>query len=241
MKFVVDLILLATILICLWSGYKKGLVMEVGTIIAIIISLYMGNLLSETFSPAVSPVVQPFVSGYMDGTEGVISNKLDELLGASEAQLSVEDALILHPEVNTELAKASYMEMGVYESAAEKMAGEAVAYAERTDVSLSKAIVDIMCSKLTYYLGFILFFILILIIITVLGNIFNLSFKIPEHDKLNDIGGLVAGTVVGIMFCFIIAWALKFLGMLLPEDEMSRTLITGLFLKIDLFSHILPF
>ena len=94
MRFAVELIMLAVLLVCAWSGYKKGLVMGVGTIIAIVISLYMGNLLSETFSPQAAPVLKPFISGYMDGTEGVVGDKLDELLGSSgDAKLSVEDVL----------------------------------------------------------------------------------------------------------------------------------------------------
>ena len=240
MRFAVELIMLAVLLVCAWSGYKKGLVMGVGTIIAIVISLYMGNLLSETFSPQAAPVLKPFISGYMDGTEGVVGDKLDELLGSSgDAKLSVEDVLKNRPEVSFELAKGSYTELGVYERTAEKMAAEAVDYTELTGTSLTASIVDVMCDNLTYYIGFILFFILILIIITVLGNIFNLSFKIPGQDKLNDIGGLVCGVVIGIVFCIIIAGVLKFLGILLPEEEMRKTLITGLFLKLDILSRIL--
>lgn len=240
MKLAIDLILLGTVVMCVWGGYKKGLVMEAGTIIAIIISIYMGNLLSETFSPAVSPIFQPFISGYMDGTEGVIGNELDELLPAEDTQLSVEDALAKHPDINHKLAKSCYMDMGVYEKSAEKMATKAVAYYESSQMSLSKAIVSVMCENMTYYLGFILFFIIILIIITVLGNILNLSFKIPGHDGLNDTGGMIAGGVIGILYCCLIAWALKFTGILLPEEEMSGSIITGLFLKLDLFSKILP-
>ena len=241
MKIIVELILLATIIICVWSGYKKGLVMEVGAIIAIIISIYMGNLLSETFSPSVAPVMQPFVSGYMDGSEGVIGKNLDSLLTAEEAQLSVEDALKRHPEVSYELAKASYMDMGIYEDTADTMAVAAAEYAQSMEVPLTAAIVEIMCDHVTYYLGFILFFVLILIIITAFGNILNLSFKIPEQDQLNDMGGLISGAIIGIVYCCIIAWALKFTGMLLHEEKMSGTIITGLFLKLDIMSKILPF
>ncbi len=241
MRLAVDLILLATILLCTWSGYKKGLVMEVGTIIAIIISIFMGNLLSETFSPLVSPVVHPFVSGYMDGTDSVIGKNLDELVPAEDAQLSIDDALKRHPEIALELAKESYLDMGIYDDTAQAMAEDVVEYSQRTQSSLPASIVQIMCSHITYYLGFILFFILILIIITVMGNIFNLSFKIPERDTLNDMGGLIAGAVIGILFCFVIAWALKFSGILLPEEKLSKSIITGLFLKLDVLSKVLPF
>ena len=96
-----------------------------------------------------------------------------------------------------------------------------------------------MTNDFTYYLAFLVFFALTLIILTVLGNILNLSFKFPEMDKLNDIGGISAGAVTGLMFCIIIVWALKFTGLILPEAEMKRTLLTALFLKLNILSQFL--
>ncbi len=240
MKIAVELILLVVLLLCVWNGYKKGLVMCIGTILAIIISLYMGDLLSNTFSQEIAPVVRPFASGYMDGSDGIIDKNLDELLGGTEVQLSIEDALERHPEIKFELAENSFKDVGIYEESAKRMANEAVALADKTDITLSNAIVDILCSNLTYYLCFILFFVLVLIIFTVLGNILNLSFKIPEKDKLNDIGGIVAGAVTGLIFCIITVWSFRFLGKLFPEEEMKRTLLTALFMKLDFLSLFLP-
>ena len=239
MRFAIEVLLLAIIAFCAWTGYKKGLVMCIGTILAIIISLYVGDLLSDTFSPVVQPVLRPFISGYMDGTEGVITENTNKLLEAGSTGLSVDDALAQSPELKHDLCVDSYKNIGIYTSAAEKMADEAIALSDKNGSSVSVAIVDIMCKNFAYYLGLILFFILSLIIITVLGNIFNLSFKIPDRDKLNDLGGAIAGGVTGILFCMIIVWVLKFLGALLPEELMRRTLLTALFLKIDFLSLFL--
>ena len=63
MKIAVELLLILVLLLSVYSGYKKGLVMCIGAILAIILSLYMGNLLSDTFSHEAIPVVRPFSSG----------------------------------------------------------------------------------------------------------------------------------------------------------------------------------
>lgn len=240
MKIAVELLLILVLILSVYSGYKKGLVMCIGAILAIISSIYMGNLLSDTFSHEAIPVVRPFASGYMEGTEGVIGDKLNELLASSEVRLSVDDALERYPDIKLELAKGSFEEIGIYEETAEAMANEAIELSEKNGYSLSNAIVEVLCEKITYVIGFILFFLLILIILTVLGNIFNLSFKIPEKDKLNDIGGLIAGAVTGLLFCSIAVWCLRFMGMLLPEEEMRKTLLTSLFMKLDFLSKFLP-
>lgn len=239
MKIAVELMLLVIIVLSVWSGYKKGLVMCIGTILAIIISLYMGNLLSDTFSHEAAPVIHPFASGYMEGNDGIIGDNLSELLGGAEVQLSVEDALARHPEITFELAESSYKDIGIYEETAKRMANAAVDLSEKTGITLSSAIVEVLCTDFTYYLGFILFFVLILIIFTVLGNILNLSFKIPEKDRLNDIGGIVAGAVTGLIFCAIIVWSFRFLGKLLPEEDMRKTLFSALFMKLDFLSAFL--
>jgi len=239
MNFAFEIILLIILLMCAWTGYKKGLLMCIGTILTIIISLYVGDLLSDTFSPAVKPVFRPFASGYMDGTEGVISDSLNELLSGNNTQLSVEDALAQYPDLKYQLCENSYKKVGIYTDAAKEMATETVARSRENSESLSSAIVDVMCSNFTYLIGFILFFVLSMIVFTVLGNILNLSFKIPDKDKLNDVGGAIAGAVTGILFCMIIAWVLEFSGALFPEEEMRHTLLTALFVKMDVMSVFL--
>ena len=49
MKAILDIIFIAIILACAWTGYKKRLIMGIGGILAIIISIYGANLLSNTF------------------------------------------------------------------------------------------------------------------------------------------------------------------------------------------------
>jgi len=239
MRFLFEAVLLFIILFCIWNGYKKGLVMCIGTVLAIIISLYVGDLLGDTFSNAVQPVMRPFVSGYMDGTEGIIAENANELLGTAISGLSLDDALDQNPDIKYELCVESYEKVGIYSSAAKKMANEAIALADAEDELLTAAIVDVMSLKLSYSLIFILFFLLSIIIITVVGNLFNLSFKIPGKDKLNNVGGAIAGGATGLLICMTIVWVLRFCGAALPEEDMRHTLLTALLLKINLLPVVL--
>jgi hypothetical protein len=238
MKVVIELIFIVILIVSVWSGYKKGLVMTFGSILIIIISLFVGDLLSDTFSHEAIPVFKPFITGYMDGENGAIEESLAEVTGGTSELLSADDIVERRPELKAELCKLSYMTLGVYSSSAEIMAQEALAHYEHTGSTISTSIVEIMCEKLTYYIGFILFFALSVILLTVLGNISNLSFKIPNHEKINTYGGAVAGLLVGFMFCALAAWVVKFTGMLLPEDDLGN-LFAKLFVKMDTFSGFL--
>ena len=72
---------------------------------------------------------------------------------------------------------------------------------------------------------------MIIIILTVIGNLPNLSYKLPRLDILNDILGAVLGLVTGLMFCAVLVWALKFMGKLIGNDTLAATRIGGWFLK----------
>lgn len=239
MKTVLEVIFIAILVSCVWSGYKKGLILTAGSILVIVISLFAGDLLSDTFSHEVIPVIQPFVSGYMEGSEGAITEALSETMGTGVGMggLSTEDAVAQHPEKAAEFCKLSYTKLGIYDSTAEVMAQQAMDMAEANSQSLNDSIVEVMCNNLTYYVGFILFFTISAILLTVVGNITNLSFKIPYIGKFDSALGAAAGLVVGIMFCLLAGWMLKFTGILLPEDELGT--VAGLFAGMDTYSKFL--
>lgn len=238
MKYVVELIFIAILIASIWNGYKKGLVMALGSILIIIVSLFVGDLLSDTFSHEASPVVQPFIAGYMEGSEGAIEKSFAEIAGESAGTISMEDTLELHPEYKPKIAEQSFIKLGIYRSSAAKMAEEALQLSEQNSLTLSAAIVSVMCDNVTYYIGFILFFAITIILLTVLGNISNLSFKLPNMEKLSAIGGAVAGFFTGIMFCSLTAWILKFTGALLLEEDAAG-LLAKLFVKMNIFSGFL--
>ena len=239
MNIVVEVLLLVILLACIWNGYKKGLVMCIGTILAIIVSLYVGDLFADTFSPAVKPAVKPFISGYLDGTDGVVNTSLNALLDGNAAGLSLDDAIKQQPNLRLQLCEKSYEKVGVYSGTAKRMAARAVEKADSEKVPLLTAIVDVMCSDFTYLLSFLVFFLLSMIIITVIVNLVNLNLKLPGNDRLNRIGGLVAGAAVGAMFCFVVGWALRFGGSFLPESGFNHTLLTALFVRFNFLSSFL--
>jgi hypothetical protein len=236
MDKIIDIVFVAIFIMCVWSGYKKGLVMSVGGIIVIIISIYGANLLSNTFSYEVIPALRPFASGYLETkiNEDVLVN-----MGFGESDYSVEDILEDDPGLVDEFCTESFKSLGIYQKTAEKMAGEAKALSEEQGIDIVNSMVEVLCKDISYAAGFTLAFLLILIILTVIGNIPNLSFKIPNLDRVNDIGGIAGGVITAFAFCSVLVWVLKFLGMFIGENAVSDTVFANLFAKIDLIGGIL--
>ncbi len=238
MKAAIDIILLLILAHGAWSGYKKGLLMGIGGIVCLILSMYGANLLANTFSYDVIPALRPFAGGYVEGVatdpKGVLKD-----MGWDESDYSLDDLLAQAPERREDFAEACYEAMGINSGAAAIMAEAAVDYAEAEEKDMVSAVTYELCSRVSYVGCFTLAFMMIAIILTVIGNLPNLSYKIPHLDLVNDIVGAVLGLGTGFMYCAVIVWVLKFLGMIIGPDTVADTILGGWLLELDLPARFL--
>ena len=242
---IIDLLLAAIVVICGWTGYKKGIIMGIGGILVIIVSLYGANLLASTFSSAAIPVLRPFAAGYVEGkiegkADGSAPGILDQL-GLDTSATSLEDLIKADPFLEQKVAETAYESVGITASAAQDMASDAGAYYADKGGLFTAALTEILCIRMAFVTCFILAFLLILILLTVIGNLTNLSFKIPNLDLVNDVAGAVIGVFTGLVFCTILVWALKYMGAVIGGDTISKTLIAKSFMKADRLTKILRY
>ena len=113
------------------------------------------------------------------------------------------------------------------------MATEAEEYADSQGSTIEEAIVEVLCTRVAYIAGVALLFIIFLITLMTLANIPNLSFRIPNMDVLNDAGGAVMGLVNGAIYCILLCWALRFLGLVIGRDTLGNTILAKFFISID--------
>ncbi|MBR1660559.1 MAG: CvpA family protein [Oscillospiraceae bacterium] len=239
MKAVIDLVLLGILILCTWSGYKKGILMGVGGIVAIVVSIYGANLLANVFSYDVVPALKPFASGYTDRLLTGEDGKVMKELGWENYNYSVEDLLQRYPDRRGEFSQTCYEALGIDSVTAASMAERSVTYARESGVGMKDAMVQILCESVGYVACFLLAFLILIIILTVIGNLPNLSYKIPGMDIVNNIGGAVLGLVTGILFCVLLVWALKFMGMIFRNGALSSSILGGLLLRKDfLFRYL---
>lgn len=231
MSLIIDLVLLVILIICAWSGYKKGILMGLGGILCIIVSIYGGNLLANLFSYDVVPALKPFVSAFAESYLTAEDTTVLEQMGWDGYDYSVEDLLQQNPARKIEFSSIFFESLGIDAASADRMAERSVTYASESGVTIMNAIVHILSESISYVVCFLLAFTLILILLTMLGNLPNLSYKIPNLDLVNDIGGAVLGLVTGFLFCILIVWALKFLGVLFESGTLSSARLAGWLLR----------
>ena len=129
--------------------------------------------------------------------------------------------------------------MGVYGPTAEDLAEDVQEYQVANNVGLRAAIIDVTCNTVVFAAAVALFFMIILIFLTVLGNIPNVSFRLPNMEEVDEIGGSIVGILRGIFLGMLAVWALKFMGLLIGEDTLSTTVVARLFEKIGIVSFFL--
>ena len=50
MSLIIDLILIAIVAFCAWNGYRKGFIMGISGILALIVAFYGAQIVADTYS-----------------------------------------------------------------------------------------------------------------------------------------------------------------------------------------------
>ena len=221
MRAIIDIVLILIIALCTWNGYKKGLVGGIAGILAIIIALFGGSLLASAYSHEIVPAVEPFVDGYVDSSKN--RDAILDRMGYGSSDLSLEDILAQDSSLRYDYAYECFTAMGLYEKRAEELAGDAV----------TKAVVSVLCDTLTRVGLMVVAFLLVLILLVALGNVGNLSFRLPNMEGVDEVGGAIMGFIKGFLYCVLLCWLLSFMGLVIGAETMSHTTLGRFFLIFD--------
>ena len=104
-------------------------------------------------------------------------------------------------------------------------------------MSMTEAVVDVLCDTVTYVGGLLLAFLMILIILVALANVGNLSFRLPNMESLDEIGGAVLGFIRGFLYCVLLCWVLSFFGAVIGRDTLESTALARFFLSFDFITR----
>ena len=236
MNIILDLILLLIVALCIWDGYKRGLIGGIAGIFAIIIALLAGSSLSDNYASEAVPVLEPFVDGYIDSQKTRTS--VLEKMGYGTTDLSLEDVLESDSSLRYDYAVLCMEETGFHEARAEELAERSVRYSDQNGVSMTEAVVSILCDTITYVMGLALCFLLILILMVAISNIGGLVFRLPDSmELLDELGGALMGFVKGFLYCVLLCWLLSFLGLIIGRDTLEKTLLARFFMTFRFLTN----
>ena len=207
MKIAIDVVLLLILIWGIYNGYKRGLVNVLIAVFATCLALFAGSILSSTYSGTLMPAFEPFVAGLADTVE----EQTLTAIGYGNSVVNMNDLIQQQPEMKQKYCKALYMEMGIHEGRAEVIAEEAAQLVDTKDMIAT---------------------ILILILFTAFVNLVNLSFHLPNGEKVEKVGGVIVGILLAVLIATLICWFLSFFGGFLGKDTLTETYLGRVFLKL---------
>jgi hypothetical protein len=101
---------------------------------------------------------------------------------------------------------------------------------------VSDGLVQVFCERMAYVAGTALAFILILVLLLAIGNLPNLTFRLPEHERLDDAGGAFVGLLNGVAYCMLLCWVLQFAGALIGRDTLQSNIVANILLKLNVLT-----
>lgn len=234
-RLVIDILLLVIVALCTWGGFRRGLIGGVAGILAIVIALFGGSLLSSAYSHEVVPALQPFVDGYISSQK--TRDAVLEEMGYGDSTLSLEDVLAQDPSMRYDYAYECFRLVGFYDTRAEELGEWAVQTSEETGMSMQSAVISVLSATICYVGGLVIAFLLILIALVAIGNVGNLSFRLPNLELLDEIGGAALGFVKGVFYCVLLCWLLSFFGILIGKDTLGSTTLARFFLAFRFITN----
>lgn len=205
----IDLALLAVLVFFTWLGVRKGFILTLCSLIAVLVALVGANLTADVLSPKLAQALQPQI-------EQSIRESLEEkaLEVNAEDSLAVVDALAALKEKG-----------GLYQWAAQGLED-----ALRTSPGLSESIAHqaavsaaSVAGQLARGIIFSIAFLVILVAWAILSRALDLVSRLPGINSLNRLLGGAAGFVKGLVIAYLAAWILSSLTGLVPPETAAQT------------------
>ena len=236
-KLILNILLLLILALCIWGGFKRGLIGGIAGLLAVILSLVGANALTLQYGREVVPAVNPFIGGFIDSETN--TDEILAKLGYGETDLSLTDILEQDSSMRYDYAYECLRSIGFYKAVSEDLAKDSVTYAAQTGITLTDAVITVACNAIAYVGCITIAFIMILILITALMDVINLDFHLPNADFVDEAAGAAMGFIKGLVYCVLLCWLLGFLGLIIGKETCDTTPLISFFQTFRFFTRML--
>lgn len=244
-------ILVVLLAFAIW-GLRRGLVMSLCSLLAVLVALVGAVIISNSLTPAVAGWIQPSIEKtVVTATEKMIGAAAEDAVQSAlpeeaeqtdltvdtlrqmleESNLSKDDLLQMLEEVNLPPA--------VKESAADLLEELPELNAGLMVEDMSEALSEKLANGIARVGLLLLSFVLILVLWGVLARALNLVARLPVLRTANKLGGFVFGGLRGALLLFVCAWALRWIGNdLIPAEAVEQTKLLNFFMTVNPLDYL---
>lgn len=196
-----DILLIVVLILFAVLGSRKGFILTLCSLVAVVVALVGANLVADMLAPKVADAIQPKL-------EQVIVEHLNEALQHTAFVGVSGDVAATSEEVPLsgvlEVLRESELYQGFIGSV-EKALREGAA---TSAASAAARVAALLAKQVARSVIFIIAFFVILIAWGILSHVLDLVSKLPVIDGLNHTLGGVIGLVKGLVICYILVWLL---------------------------------
>lgn len=238
-----DAIILVVLLVFAFVGRHRGLILSLFSLLALLVAIGGGLIVSKHLTPAVTDWVYPLVEDHVTSAvqsalpeevegdhSGLFNPEMSEKLSDLLENLSPETIQDTLNKTGIELPKQVQnflLRMSEEERSALADSGSLEEFASAAAEKAVRAVVRVVL--------FLLCFVLILILWNILAKALDLVARLPVLKTMNKLGGFLFGVARGALFLFIVAGLLNFyptvLNSLIPPETLEQTYLVRFFLN----------
>lgn len=211
----IDVILVAVLLFFTLRGAKKGFVLTLCSLVAVLVAIIGANILADMLTPKVAEAIQPKL-------EQVITEQLNEAIG--QMDFFQMDSL---PPTAEDIPLSGVLEVlrenELYKQFLSGIEDALNEGAAATAASAASRVAAAVAAQLARGLIFIIGFLVVLLAWTLLSHALDLVAKLPVLNSLNSGLGGVIGLVKGVVIAYIAVWALYSLTGYVTQEMMEQT------------------
>ncbi len=188
----IDILIVAALVFFAWRGERKGFILTLCSLVAVIVAFIGATLITDAAAPKVAEYLQPR-----------LEQSIRESLEEKAQEVSAQDSLLV-----TDVLAMLKDKGGVYEWAADGL--EELLKSSLTDSLTQQAAAAAagVAGQLARSVLFPVVFFLLLIAWAFVSHALDLVTKLPVVNSLNHGLGGVLGLVKGLVVVYVVVWVL---------------------------------
>lgn len=239
-----DIILISILLFFAVRGRKRGLLLSLCSLLAVLVAFWGAAVVSNFLTPKVVDLLTPRVASVIEQRlfdMGVVHDDDVSAAGAyaaangktASSDSAVPGSALPDSAMNT--IRVAVTKLGLPNEMLTSVENGLKSLPDIRDFpsALSTAIAHTAMETIVHLSLFSLFFVLILLLWNIFAHALNLITHLPVLHFLNGTGGFLFGLGKGILLLFVAAWFLRYLGNLVPNDAVANTHVLRFFMTAD--------
>jgi uncharacterized membrane protein required for colicin V production len=208
-------VILAVLIVFILHGARRGFILSLCGLIAVVVAFVGADLLSTALTPAVADSISPMIQTSIEKQMGNIP--LDSVITEDTLKNMDSNSTVL-----VKLILQADQKLHLFDQAKEVLASQ-----------FAQQAADTIAKWIAHTTVFIISFLLVLMVWSLISGALNLVAKLPGLHMVNKTLGGLFGGLKGIVLLFAAAWILRYLWNVIPEDAIQNAPVLHFFMTTD--------